>query len=151
MDYNNVTQNGSTLSNTQIGAQNAAMAPIGTASVGGGVQGANVTATSGTNPIGTGTGVNSGTFWRNGDGSFNTDNLQLVMGGVQMLGNLWNSFQQHKIAKEQLGLARETFETNLANNRQTYNTALEDRIRARHYTEGKSTADTESYLSEHSL
>lgn len=147
---NDVTQNGSTLSNTQIGTQ-AAMAPLGTtgSTVGGGVQGANVTATSGVNPIGGA--QQQGGFWRNGDGSLNTNNMQLVLGGVQMLGNLWNSYQQHKIAKEQLGLARETFETNLANNRQTYNTALEDRIRARHNTEGRGSGETDAYLSEHSL
>jgi len=147
--YNDATQNGSTLTNTQIGMNQAAMAPIGTQPVGGAVTGVDVTATSGVNPVGGTQG--QGTFWRNGDGSFNTNNMQLVLGGVQMLGNLWNSYQQHKIAKEQLGLARETFETNLANNRQTYNTALEDRIRARHNTEGRASSETDAYLSEHSL
>lgn len=148
--FNDVTQNGSTLTNTQIGTQ-AAMAPLGTAgsTVGGGIQGTDVTATSGVNPIG---GIQQqGGLWRNGDGSLNTNNIGFMLGGVQMLGNLWNSYQQHKIAKEQLGLARETYETNLANNRQTYNTALEDRIRARHNTEGRATSETDAYLSENSL
>ncbi len=91
------------------------------------------------------------TFMKDQYGNFNSENLGLALGGIQMLGNLWNSYQQQKVAKEQLGLAKRTFETNLANNRQTYNTALEDRIRSRHYTEGKSSAETDAYLSENRL
>lgn len=144
--YNDATINGSTLTNTQIGATNATMAPLGTVNTGGAVQGVDVTAASAPGITQTG-----GTFFNNADGSFNTNNLQLMMGGVQMLGNLWNSYQQQKIAKEQLSLARDTFQTNLENNRQTYNTALEDRIRSRYNTEGRTTAEADSYLSEHSL
>jgi hypothetical protein len=77
--------------------------------------------------------------------------LNAVLGIVQTLGGLWNSFQQHKIAREQLSLARETFETNLANQTQTYNTALEDRIRSRYHTEGREAGAADDYLSEHSL
>jgi len=150
LGLNDATQNGSTLSTTQIGTQQAAMAPIGTQPVGGAVSGVDVSATSGVNPVG-GAGQQQGGFFRNGDGSFNTGNLQLVMGGIQTLGSLWNSYQQHKIAKEQLGLARETFQTNLENNRQTYNTALEDRIRARHNTEGRAASETDAYLDENRL
>lgn len=150
LGLNDATTNGSQLSSMAIGTQQAAMAPLGTVSVGGAVQGVDVSATSGINPI-TGGQKNQGSFFHNGDGSFNTGNLQLVMGGIQTLGSLWNSYQQHKIAKEQLGLARETFQTNLENNRQTYNTALEDRIRARHHTEGRGSGETNAYLQEHSL
>lgn len=144
--YNDVTTNGSTLTNTQIGATNATMAPLGTVNTGGAVQGVDVTAASAPGTTQTG-----GTFFKNADGSFNTNNLQLSMGGIQMLGNLWNSYQQQKIAKEQLSLARNTFQTNLENNRTTYNTALEDRIRSRYNTEGRTTAEADSYLSKHSL
>ena len=144
--YNDVTTNGSALTNTQIGATNTTMAPLGTVNTGGAVQGVDVTAASAPGSTQTG-----GAFFKNADGSFNTNNLQLMMGGVQMLGNLWNSYQQQKIAKEQLSLARETFQTNLENNRTTYNTALEDRIRSRYNTEGRTTAEANSYLSEHNL
>jgi hypothetical protein len=58
----------------------------------------------------------------------------LVLGGVQVLGNLWSSLQAHKMAKEQMSFAREQWNTNLANQTQTYNTALEDRIRGRYAT-----------------
>lgn len=91
-----------------------------------------------------------GGFFRNQNGSFNTGNLQLALGGIQTLGALWNSYQQNKLAKESLGLQREAFETNLANQTQTYNTSLEDRIRARYATEGRS-EQADSYIAEHSL
>jgi hypothetical protein len=69
-----------------------------------------------------------------------------ILGTVQVLGSLWNSFQQHRIAKEQLALSRRAFETNLANNTKTYNTALEDRIRSRYHTEGRPEGQAEQYL-----
>lgn len=75
----------------------------------------------------------------------------LILGGVQVLGNLWSSYQAHKMAKEQMAFAREQWDTNLANQTQTYNTALEDRIRSRHFTEGKGSGETDAYLAEHSL
>lgn len=144
---NDPTVNGSSLSAQGIGAFNAANYPVSISQgMGGGVQGANVTATSTVSPT-----TQGDSFFRNGDGSFNTNNIGLVFGGINMLGNLWNSYQQHKIAKEQLALARETFQTNLKNNTQTYNTALEDRIRARHFTEGKSASETDAYLNENKL
>lgn len=150
LGLNDITQNGSTLSSTQIGTQQTAMAPLSTSGVtGGGVQGIDVTASA--SPT---VGINQtsqNSFFRNGDGSFNTGNLQLALGGIQALGSLWNSYQQQKLAKEQVSLARDTFQTNLENNTQTYNTALEDRIRARHHTEGRSSSETDAYLSENRL
>ncbi|AGH07389.1 hypothetical protein SUFG_00017 [Sulfitobacter phage phiCB2047-B] len=148
-NYTDATQNGSTLSSTQVG-MNQNMAPLSMGQpVGGAVTGVDVTASA--NPIGQQSAQQGGSFWKNGDGSFNTNNIQLALGGAQLLGGLWNSYQQQKIAKEQLGLSRQTFETNLANNTQTYNTALEDRIRARYNTEGRSSGEADSYLDKHSL
>lgn len=87
-----------------------------------------------------------GTGWFGKDGKMNT-----IIGGVQVLGSLWNSYQQHKMAKEQMGFAREQWDTNLKNQTQTYNTALEDRIRARHFTEGKGAEATDAYIEKNSL
>lgn len=75
----------------------------------------------------------------------------ILLGGAQILGNLWNSYQAQKMAKEQMGFAKEQWRTNLANQTQTYNTALEDRIRARHFTEGRDSSETDAYLEKHSL
>lgn len=89
-------------------------------------------------------------FFKNADGSFNTGNAQLVLGGIQTIGSLWNSFQQQKLAKETFKFNKKAYETNLANQKSTYNTALEDRIRARYATEGRS-EQADSYIDNHSL
>jgi len=75
----------------------------------------------------------------------------MVLGGIQVLGNLWSSYQAHKMAKQQMSFAREQWGTNLTNQTQSHNTALEDRIRSRHHTEGRSSRETDAYLAEHSL
>lgn len=96
---------------------------------------------------------NSGGMSQQGNSGFgfNTNTVGMVMGGLQALGSLWNSYNQQKMAKEQFRFQKQAWQTNLANQTKTYNTALEDRIRARHFTEGKSSADTDSYLNQHRL
>lgn len=91
-----------------------------------------------------------GGFFKNQDGTFNGGNAQLALGAVQTLGSLWNSFQQNKLAKKSLELQTRAFETNLANETQSYNTSLEDRIRARYHSEGRSD-QADGYIAEHSL
>lgn len=86
-----------------------------------------------------------GNFWSKDGGA------GMILGGVQVLGNLWSTYQQHKMAKNQMSFAREQWDTNLSNQTQSYNTALEDRIRSRHYTEGKGAGQTDAYLEKHSL
>jgi len=107
-----------------------------------------------TNPI---TGVQSlaptqpATFLRDQTGSFSLNNLGTALGGVQALGNLWNSYQQNKLAREQFNFQKNAYNTSLNDNRQTYNTALEDRIRARYNTEGRSSAEADQYINENRL
>ena len=76
---------------------------------------------------------------------------QFALGSIQTLGSLWNSFQQNKMAKESMAFQKEAFATNLANQEQSYNTALEDRINARYVTEGKSQAEADSYIEKNRL
>ena len=76
---------------------------------------------------------------------------QFALGAIKTLGSLWNSFQQNKLAKEAMKFQKEAFATNLANQEQSYNTALEDRINARYVTEGKSQAEADAYVQEHRL
>ena len=76
---------------------------------------------------------------------------QFALGAIQTLGSLWNSFQQNKLAKESMKFQKEAFATNLANQEQSYNTALEDRINARYVTEGKSQAEADSYIEKNRL
>ncbi len=147
--FNSATTNGSQLSSTQTGLANTSLSNTGTTNIGGSVTGIDVSA-GGVPQIGGGQN-SGGSFFKNSDGSFNSNNIGMIFGGLQSLGSLWNSYQQQKIAKEQIGLQREAFRTNLANNTQTYNTALEDRIRARASYSGQSEADTQSYLDKNKL
>lgn len=78
---------------------------------------------------------------------------QVGLGAIQTLGSLWNSFQQNKIAKKSLKLQERTFETNLANQKKTYNTELEDRIRNRYQGAGKGldSKEADSYIEKNKL
>lgn len=91
-----------------------------------------------------------GSFFRNPNGSFNTNNLKLGLGAIKTLGSLWMSFKQNKLAEKSLALQEKAFETNLHNQTTSYNTALEDRIRARYHTEGRS-EQADSYIDNHKL
>lgn len=77
--------------------------------------------------------------------------LSVGIGAAGTLGNLWNSFQQTKLAKQSLNLQTRAFDTNLANQTKTYNTALEDRIRARYNTEGRSSSEADAKIAANRL
>lgn len=71
----------------------------------------------------------------NGEGenrSLNYEGLGLIGSGISTLGSLYNSWQQNKLAKESFNFQKGAYETNLANERSSYNAALEDRIRGRY-------------------
>lgn len=139
------TTNGANLGSWATGVQQAVSSPMPSAPAGGAMPNVNVAAP--TVPgAGGEVGAQQGSGWFGEGGKLNT-----VIGGVQVLGSLWNSFQQHKMAKEQMKFAREQWDTNVQNQTQTYNTALEDRIRARHFTEGRGGGETDQYLKKHSL
>lgn len=148
-NYNSATTNGSQLGTTGFAANNLSMlsqvqAPTGGVNLSG--MGTTDTSTVLSQNGGIGAGAQQGSgFWSKDGGA------GLILGGVQVLGNLWNSYQSHKLAKEQMAFAREQWSTNLANQTQTYNTALEDRIRARHNTEGRGAQETNAYIEKHSL
>lgn len=78
-------------------------------------------------------------------------NGQMLIGGVTALGNLWNAYQQNKLAKDQFKFQKNAYNTSLSDNRQTYNSALEDRIRSRYNTEGRSSQEADSYLDNNRL
>ena len=102
--------------------------------------------------------------WLNGDTSRSlfggTDpstgfqSMGIVSPTLQGLGSLfqaWNGMQTLGLAKDQLNFQRNAFNTNLANQRQTYNTALEDRIRGRTSDYAGKEQDVQSYLDKNRL
>jgi hypothetical protein len=68
----------------------------------------------------------------NQQGGWNTDTLQTGLQGLATIGNLWGAFQGNKLARKQLSLATDAYNTNLTNQIKSYNTQLEDRIRGRY-------------------
>lgn len=143
---NDATQGGLSMGTYDTGQ----MAAVNTGGVGSNMSGGNNLPSATVDPVSSGTNQSgqtggNGNFWSKDGGA------GVILGGVQVLGNLWSTFQQHKMAKDQMKFAREQWSTNLANQTQTYNTALEDRIRARHNTEGRAAGETDAYLEKHSL
>ena len=82
---------------------------------------------------------------------FNLGTGQLVLGSIGTLGNLWAAFQAQKLAKEQFDFQKGVTNTNLANQIQSYNTSLVDRINARGFMQGDSQAVTDKYIADNSL
>lgn len=95
------------------------------------------------NPV-TGENMNP-TFFQKGGG------FSVALGALQTLGNLWNSFQQVKVAKDTLNFQKEAYYTNLENTSKDYNTRLESDANAYAAYTGRSEADTAAYVKEHSL
>lgn len=91
----------------------------------------------------------------NGQGWFSKigglEGLGSLAQGIGNLGQVYAAIKGIGIAKDQLALSKEAYQTNLNNQRQTYNTSLEDRIRARYAMEGRGAGDVNSYLQKHSL
>lgn len=77
---------------------------------------------------------------------FNLDTGKLALSGLQTLSNLWGAFQSNKMAKDQLKFAKETTNTNLNNQIQTYNTSLADRINSRAKVNGQNQQSVDEYL-----
>jgi len=74
-----------------------------------------------------------------------------LLGAIpDLLGGILG-FGQNKLAKKTFNFQKDAFNANLANQVQSYNTSLEDRARARHNTEGRTGAFTESYLGRNRL
>lgn len=81
----------------------------------------------------------------------NSDQMKNIAGLLGGAAQIWGAFQANKLAKQQMDFARTSFNTNLANQRTSYNTALEDRIRSRASTTGMSDADVQAYITKNSL
>jgi len=84
-------------------------------------------------------------------GGLNWGNAGDIMTGLASLAGVWAAFQQNKIARDQLNFNKSSYNTNLANQTQTYNTALTDRISSRYVQEGKSKSDAQAYIDANKL
>lgn len=90
-----------------------------------------------------------------GGGIFGTgmsmDTAKLALSGLGTLANLYGGFQSLGLAKKQFNFTKDFAEKNMANQIQTYNTALADRARSRYAMEGTGDAAAQAYIDQNSL
>lgn len=91
--------------------------------------------------------ANTGNF----DLGWNAPTLKMGLSGIGTLGTLWGAWQSNRLARDQLNFIKNVTNTNLNNQIQSYNTALEDRARARGAMEGQTTAETQAYIDKNRL
>jgi len=147
-NYNNATTNGSQLGTTGFAANSLSLGQpiqVGAPAI------ADVTVQAPDTPQVDAQTGEANNFWSKDDFWSKDGGAGLILGGVKVLGNLWSSFQAHKMAKEKMAFAREQWDTNLENQTQTYNTSLEDRIRGRYATGTRSEDQLQGEIDQHSL
>lgn len=84
-------------------------------------------------------------------GNLSTGIVSPMLGGMGALFQGWSGLQQSKLAKDALNFQKQAYQTNLANQTQSYNTQLEDQYRARTSDyEGKE-EDVAKYMQEHGM
>lgn len=84
-------------------------------------------------------------------GGLNLDNIGALASGIGSAANIYTALANLGMARDQFDFQKQAYNTNLANQTQSYNTALEDRIRARYSAQGGTAADVDAYLQKHSL
>ena len=82
---------------------------------------------------------------------WNIPTMEMGLQGLNSLGNLWGAWQSNKLAKDQLDFTKRFSTANLANQTQAYNTALEDRARARAAVEGQNAQQQQDYVDRNRL
>ena len=78
--------------------------------------------------------------------NFNTMNN--VMGGLSSLGQLWQSHQASKLAKDQWKTQKSVLNTNMMNQIQSYNNSLKDRLDSRAKMEGRDQSSADKQYEE---
>lgn len=81
----------------------------------------------------------------------NIPTLQLGLGGLNALNSIFQGRQANRLAKQQFGLVRDVANTNINNQIQSYNTALEDRSRVRGKVEGRDSEYVDEYIEKNRL
>lgn len=76
---------------------------------------------------------------------------QMAIQGLATLGNLYGSLQSSKLAKEQFKFSKDFANKNLANQTQSYNTALSDRLTSRGVAQGQSSAEVQAAIDKNRL
>lgn len=81
----------------------------------------------------------------------NSDGFKTGLGAAQTAAGLWNAYNANKLAKQQFKFTKNFANANLANQTQSYNTALADRSRSRGFMEGQSQSQIDKYIADNRL
>lgn len=81
----------------------------------------------------------------------NMPTLKLGLGALGTLGGLYTAFQGMGLAQDKLDFIKETTQTNLANEIQSYNTRLGDKARTAQVINGWTDERTSNYISNNNL
>lgn len=81
----------------------------------------------------------------------NIPTFQLGLQGLGTIGNLWGAFQSNKLARDSFNFQKDFAQRNLANQIQSYNTALSDRATSRGFVQGDSAEKTQQYINNNKL
>jgi len=87
----------------------------------------------------------------NENGSWNLPAMGDLAKGIGAFGSLYLGMKANAQAADALAFQKRAYKTNLANSIDSYNLALEDRIRARGAQQGDSEAETDAYIRKHKL
>lgn len=94
---------------------------------------------------------NLGKTFRNIDGSFDFGAVGSAAQALGGIGQLYLGFQANKTARDSLNFQREAYQTNLANQIASYNTAITDRARSRAAQNNSGQAAADAYINENSI
>ena len=87
----------------------------------------------------------------NKEGGLDMDNLGTLFDGLKSVFGIWGGLKQLGMAKDAFNFEKEAYIENRDNQKQSYNTTLEDRQRARAAFAGESDAETQRYVDKHKL
>lgn len=79
------------------------------------------------------------------------DKASMALAGLQTLGSLFGAFKQLSLANKQFEFQKKFANANMANSIKTYNTSIEDRARARGFTEGQTPAQIQQYVDQNRM
>lgn len=82
---------------------------------------------------------------------WNLGTLDVVLGGLQTLAGIWQSWEANKLAKKQLEMQRGLANINIANQSSAYNLSLKDRVTNRVESGGWDPGRGADFLKQYSL
>ena len=96
-----------------------------------------------------------GGFWGNtfgnGEGGLDLDKLGTAFDGLKSVFGIWGGMKQLGMAKDAYEFEKKSYQENVANQKKTYNSTLEDRQRARAAFAGEDEKSVDDYVKKHRL